>query len=110
MKAYSLYWYLYFAFHLASPSFLVLFASRCCSPLTHGIYRPSSYELVALIGWEIRVIEHFLFFLFLSISIYAYLIISQFTHRIMLLIHVECQLFSLSLPFGYRSTFTVAST
>ncbi|KAF8705108.1 hypothetical protein HU200_031372 [Digitaria exilis] len=75
MKAYSLYWYLYFAFHLASPSFLVLFASSsscCCSPLTHGFVHP--LLSVALIGWEIRVIEHFLFFLLLSISIYAYLI------------------------------------
>ncbi|RCV24503.1 hypothetical protein SETIT_5G090100v2 [Setaria italica] len=44
MKACPLYWYLYFAFHLASPSFLVLFATAhgccCCSSLTHGFIHP----------------------------------------------------------------------
>ena len=69
MKACPLYWYLYFAFHLASPSFLVLFGtghSCCCSPLTHGFIHPTMSP-EPLIGWEITVSERALsLFLFIS--------------------------------------------
>ena len=73
MKACPLYWYLYFAFHLASPNFLVLFGtghSCCCSPLTHGFIHPTMSS-EPLIGWVLRVSEQALsLFLFIS-SIYA---------------------------------------
>ena len=65
MKACPLYWYLYFAFHLASPSFLVLLpqATAAAALLWHMASSILRWALsLWLDGRSQWAIEHFLFF------------------------------------------------
>ena len=82
MKACPLYWYLYFAFHLASPSFLVLLpqATAAAALLWHMASSILRWALsLWLDGWSEWASKHFLFFC----SSPAYMHSSQVTPRIL---------------------------